>query len=1641
MPNTINLTTISSDIKTSIGKGTLHSDAETIKKKILKGIQEKFKEDGFKSKVDQQLIAINSESLSLSEILKLEKSIADLESKISAQPQEEAAGVQPQDDPQQLGPLKDKLKQKLGDLSLQNSQVLQAQLEKLSTKRKQWETLKELSAKKNDEEINDSQVIEASKVIKENKNIFKDDKSNIAQYVENSLELYDFLAKNNSDAHTVLDKIKLFDDTKSSPYLSYEEKQDENKVALDKYLEFLGDKCPETSSKSARIEFLKFLNKLPVDITVTEKTMEQLLGKQGVELYKNALKEEIKSREFQTEYFQKSLKTYKGKRPKENWDILVLSGVSGAGKTSTGHYEISKMYPKDEENAVENSEFNLVWIDGGIPREISRMQMVIKRFIEAHGCNVTNMHSKSETLSEVKKDLESFVKSDPSQFDGMVIPETFSSNFVLESTNQKFKQTFDDVDDKLSSVEEPPRKLVISTALVTGQDNKIFQDTNREMIESRANMNEEQKQKNLDARGSFIGILDEPNYRDPNCLKEFEQWYESKKKVDGAVQDVQDVQDVQEVQEVQELFSKLFQPIEPSQARQDEPKQEQLRQEFKKFYSKKTMQSDFVGDPHKEYKENTSPPFISSYNLGMAGSQCFMEATLDLAKGNQVFILNDLRRYDNTSFKEIVPGSTAKNMYIGSERVHKIWSNLSIEDKQKIDFKKFADETRRIFFGDLNSSTDDLLKRYSPQPTSADSQASSQQEEQAPSTFTIMMKHYKDEMIKENIAEIFYLNNSNLDMSIKKTVLKKIVDEVFEKIQNCTNFQDIQLALKGNEFLTYLSKYPHLGNSIIPRDKDVFNYARKQLESYRVRVDKNSHTAAFCPFYARLFQHLKHLTLKENKITKSIFGQTVEQLEFANQPVLLALFKVLNETNPNNFYSCIKALEKTQKILEKKMGSSRTAMSSEKGKTIKLLELTEKYFTKKIESLQKKLAQDAEPSPSDTRLNLSNQDNHVESNLDVLIGQNSSSKRLKRIFDVYKHSIQDKTQKSEFLSSWLETFEIENTPEDIIIFYEKLNFMGQREINQFYTNNPINVALNRILVSLDDEKYELIIDTFCDYLTADTILDKNRLLRKLLLDIMKPREFNGKLKSSFDKTSTINKLRKELGQSNLIEELMDKSLDYPMLKMIHEVGSMELQGLYDQMSTDPSKHLKLFVEKLSVIGKDEEFFNQLSDQQKIIYHQQMGSHFVDALVKESVDDTVIAKVCQTSTISPAMRFEVLQKTFNHDELKDKFKHAHESDLAEEFKEFDEFKKFKESVSSEKSFVDIKNWIIEKSTETEFSVKNLAKAMSYLPDDDMNRHAKNILANISLYQLYYDAKQETKDLDEACNRSHAVQSIQIMSNLRLVTKSTSQPLVSVASAAPVEHTPTISGTTMNQQIITPILKPVALPTPITVQKGEDGIPITIEQPPKTSNIKLSCDAKDLSSSDSFNEKQVDVMVTIVQNLLLNWKKGKIVQFNVETEAQACAMYFTCMLLSEKLKEWDKHRYGAFSMDLVVIHCKGKNLNLTETKKQVLDHNKPIFAKKNANLTKIDEEFKNSYQSDMKAVYESMLTHEEEKIIQQFDDEVKKKIYTMKTKPGRISEALYKSSFFEFKQKNPELSTKTLDILEKNMKKMIKMSKGG
>lgn len=232
-------------------------------------------------------------------------------------------------------------------------------------------------------------------------------------------------------------------------------------------------------------------------------------------------------------------------------------------------------------------------------------------------------------------------------------------------------------------------------------------------------------------------------------------------------------------------------------------------------------------------------------------------------------------------------------------------------------------------------------------------------------------------------------------------------------------------------------------------------------------------------------------------------------------------------------------------------------------------------------------------------------------------------------------------------------------------------------------------------------------------------------------------------------------------------------------------------------------------------------------------------------------------------------------------------------------------------------------------------------MSYLPDDEKNCHAKNILANISLYQLYYDAKEDASHLDEACRRSHAVQSIQIMSNLRLVTKPTSPPIVSVASSETDEHKPTISGTTMNQQIITPILKPVALPTPIIVQKGEDGIPITIEQPPKTSNIKLSCAAQDLKlpqDSESFDSRQVDVMVTIVQNLLLNWKKGKIVQFNVETEAQACAMYFTCMLLSEKLKEWDKHRYGAFSMDLVVIHCKGKNLNLTETKKQVLDHNK-------------------------------------------------------------------------------------------------------
>jgi hypothetical protein len=1524
MPKTVNLTTISSDIKRSIAKGTLEADAQNIQQEILESIQAKLKPE-LETKVQEQLeqLKISYEPLNkLNEeqsILKnnleeLQKSLVVLEADKTQKEKNEQI---------------DKLSGELKAFEEKNPQLTN-QLQLISSQSVPLNALQQFLQ-------SDNPPIDLINDFISHQNLF-DGKNELKGYLASAMRLYSIL-NNPAESDHVLKEIKLFDDTQESPYLSYGVQQEENKVFVEGYLKSLNIDSSKKSSITARIAFLKHLNTLSVDReTGTEKTMTELLGKEGLKLYEAALKEEIASSEFQTAYVNQSISTYSGQRPQKNWDVLVLSGVSGAGKTSTGHYQISQMYPSDKSDKQQNSKFNLVWIDGGIPRELSRMQLAIKRFIEAHGCNVTDLYKQSAPLNVIKEKLQQYVFSNPDKVDGVVIPETFSGNLLLDATTKKFKKKFEELNEQLKE-KKSKKKLIVSTALVTGEDNTKFEQTNLLMIQSRATMNEQQKNRNFEARGSKIGLLDD---------------------------------------------------------------------------TEEDIKKDFLGDSHKEYKENTSV-LISSYGLGMAGSQSFMLGMMDKTSGHQVFILNDLRRYaKNLDPKklEVTVNGTAPNTFIASKRVYDIWD---LEGGDKLDFKEFADASRTIF-GNFAEQANNLIHKFSTETTPGNK------------TYQIIMKHYRKEIIKDRLAE--------LSLTCESTD-ENFVDEVFQSICDENGKQNEEDIGTENRNYQVFSNYMSSKNLKLsfPNDEEVFNYARKRLASHLVRVDQNSAAACY-PFYVSLYQQFKHVTKHEDSILR---GQNVEKLRSANQPYLLDLFRVLNETNPGNHYSCTKALNRINKILEEKNPNSKTAATKAKGKTIKILELAREYFERRIESFQKN---------SIVSSNFLSQGADELSNLnDLMQTKSSNNQELKRILEEYKAS-QSETDKYKALKSWLEAYESEGNSD----FYDELNPSANKEINQLFVADPLNITLNKVLMKMDGEFYGPILDKYFDFLDAKTITEKNTKFKAVVLEMMTPRDSSW-FKASFDNTGTIKKLRRKLGdQSYLIDELMDKTLDYPMLKIIHELRSgverNSLQSYYEQFNQNPTEGLTKFVEKLKSLGKEQEFFNQLSDQQKILFHCQMGSNFVKELVQQEVDEKILATVCQTSTISPAMRYEVLKKLEHSFKGKDKklesLQAAHTEDLANEFEEFKEFKEFKEQDKKQ-----ARTWVLEKTKDDQWakkgkSLKNLAKAMSYLPNeeagvDETTVFVKNMLENISLYQLYDNADMKTDALDKSCQNPSGVKSIQLMSTLQLHKD---EPICSVSSVERSDSKVAVYGETKIEQKST--LNPVVLDKPIKVKKGEDGIVFTIEQPPKTSNIKVSCTKKDFETAqgnangqfEPFKPEQVDVMVTMVQTLLLNWKKGKMIQLNVENDPQARAMYYTCMLLSDKLKSWDKDRFGSFDMNSVIIRQGGKVHNLSKAKEDIEKHQKRFFKTEIGELTKIQQSFEGTHESEMKTAYQSMLTREDEKMIKQFDDEVQKLISSMETMPEKKREALYKETFFKYKQKHQDLSERALNKLETHMKGSIK-----
>lgn len=151
---------------------------------------------------------------------------------------------------------------------------------------------------------------------------------------------------------------------------------------------------------------------------------ETLLGTEGLELYKLALEEEVRSGEYMDALFRYSTRHFDG----EKWavrPVVVVAGPSGCGKSWAAQKAVEKadaFLPKID---GDNSGNDVVRVDGGEVRMASQMRkLLISLADNKKYSGVSDLHEQSAILEDAKDNILEAAIASPSL--GVVIPETFS---------------------------------------------------------------------------------------------------------------------------------------------------------------------------------------------------------------------------------------------------------------------------------------------------------------------------------------------------------------------------------------------------------------------------------------------------------------------------------------------------------------------------------------------------------------------------------------------------------------------------------------------------------------------------------------------------------------------------------------------------------------------------------------------------------------------------------------------------------------------------------------------------------------------------------------------------------------------------------------------------------------------------------------------------------------------------------------------------------------------------------------------------------------------------------------------------------------------------------------------------------------
>ena len=263
----------------------------------------------------------------------------------------------------------------------------------------------------------------------------------LAQQAKLETNIGDYSSYGKAESVEDLDEAQFINDRlsvegKKQLYAGIEDYENSHYAAIIKYCDAFKLPIPADSADFFRKQFLELCvtkkfeqfsgdkNLRKTKPESAAKTLEELFGEQGAELYKLALKEERHTTEFMNAVFYEST-THSGGEKWATRPVIIVAGPSACGKSTAASAAIDQangILPKDPTNTDGNY---IVAADGGVAREISQMRkLAIQVATEQGYSGILDLHKKSNTLSDVKDCILEAAFATESL--GVVIPETFA---------------------------------------------------------------------------------------------------------------------------------------------------------------------------------------------------------------------------------------------------------------------------------------------------------------------------------------------------------------------------------------------------------------------------------------------------------------------------------------------------------------------------------------------------------------------------------------------------------------------------------------------------------------------------------------------------------------------------------------------------------------------------------------------------------------------------------------------------------------------------------------------------------------------------------------------------------------------------------------------------------------------------------------------------------------------------------------------------------------------------------------------------------------------------------------------------------------------------------------------------------------